>query len=84
MADDLLIAMIIAGFALSGAYFRAVFILRLRNQAAEQERKIIQRELFAHRLCRHENELLGSSTVEIEKRGNRVPQVQPEPLKQVV
>jgi hypothetical protein len=54
MADDLLIAMIIAGFGLSGAYFRAAFILWRRNQAAEQKRGIIQRELFAHRLCRHE------------------------------
>jgi hypothetical protein len=84
MADDLLIAMIIAGFGLSGAYFSAAFVVLRRNQAAEQKRAIIQRELFAHRLCRHEQELRGSSTVEIEKRGNRVTQVQPEPLKEVV
>ena len=67
MADDLLIAMIIAGFGLSGAYFRAVFVSWRRNQAAEQEREISLRELHAHRLYRDENDVPGSSTVQAEK-----------------
>jgi hypothetical protein len=67
MADDLLIAMIIAGFGLSGAYFRAVFVSWRRNQAAERKREISLRELYAHRLCSDENDVPGSSTVQAEK-----------------
>jgi hypothetical protein len=84
MADDLLIAMIIAGFGLSGAYFREVFVSWRRNQTAERKREISLRELYAHRLCRDENEVTGSSTVEIEKRVNRVPKVLPEQWKEDV
>lgn len=73
MADDLLIAMIIAGFGLSGAYFRAVFISWRRDQAAERKRGISLRELHAQRLCRDKNEVTASSTVQIEKRVDRVP-----------
>jgi hypothetical protein len=67
MADDLLIAMIIAGFGLSGAYFRAIFVSWRRNQAAERKREISLRELYAHRLCRDENDVPGSSTIQAEK-----------------
>ena len=84
MADELLIAMIIAGFGLSGAYFRAVFVSWRRNQAAERKRELSLRELHAHRLGRDKNEVPGSSTVEIEKREDRVPKAQPEQWKEVV
>ena len=55
MADDLLIAMIIAGFGLSGAYFRAGFVSWRRNQAAERKREISLRELHSNSLCGVEN-----------------------------
>jgi hypothetical protein len=84
MADDLLIAMIIAGFGFSGAYFRAAFVSWRRNQGAERKREISLRELHAHRLARDNNEVPGSSTVEIEKRVDRVPKAQPEQWKEVV
>jgi hypothetical protein len=77
MADDLLVAMIIAGFGLSGAYFRAVFVSWRRNQAAERKRELSLRELHAHRLGRDKNEVPESSTVEIEKRVDRVRKAQP-------
>jgi hypothetical protein len=78
MADDLLIAMIIAGFGLSGAYLRAVFVSWRRNQAAERKREISLRELYAHRLYGDEDEVTGSSAVQIGKRVDRVPKVMPE------
>jgi hypothetical protein len=84
MAEDLLVAMIIAGFGLSGAYFRAVFVSWRRNQAAERKRELSLSELHAHRLSRDKNEVPGSSTVEIEKRVDRVPEAQPEQWKGVV
>jgi hypothetical protein len=84
VADYLLFAMIIAGFGLSSAYFRAVFVSWRRNQAAERKREISLRELHAHRVCRDENEVPGSSTVQIEKRIDRVPKAQPEQRKEVV
>jgi hypothetical protein len=48
--DDLLIAMIIAGIGLSGAYLRAECVLHRRFKAAERKKLIVQRELYAHRL----------------------------------
>jgi hypothetical protein len=84
MADHLLVAMIIAGFGLSGAYFRAVFVSWRRNRAAERKRELSLRELHAHTLGRDKNEVPGSSTVEIEKRVDRVPKAQPEQWKEVV
>jgi hypothetical protein len=68
MADDLLIAMIIAGFGLSGIYFRAVFILWRKNQAAERKKEIILRKLHSDRLRGDENDAPGSSLV---RRGKR-------------
>jgi hypothetical protein len=53
MADDILIAMIIAGFGVSGAYFRAVFVTWRRHQAAERKKAISLRELHADSL-RHD------------------------------
>jgi hypothetical protein len=67
MADDLLIALIIAGFGLSGAYFRAGFVSWRRNQAAERKREISLRELYAHISCRDENAVPGSSTIQAQK-----------------
>lgn len=84
MEDDLLIATIIAGFGLCGAYFRAVFVSWRRNQAAELKREIGLRHQHAHRLCCDENEITGSSAVQIEKRVDRVPKVQPEQWKEDV
>jgi hypothetical protein len=84
MADDLLIAMIIAGFGLSGAYFRAAFVSWRRSQAAERKREISVQELHAPRLGRDKDEVPGSSTVEIEERVDSVPKVQPEQWKEVV
>jgi hypothetical protein len=68
MAEHLLIAMIIAGFGLSGAYLRAVFVLRRRYRAAERKREIGLRELHCHGLCRDEKNIPRSSTVQTEKR----------------
>jgi hypothetical protein len=48
--DDLLIAMIIAGIGLSGAYLRAELVLRRRTKAAEQRDDLSRRELHANRL----------------------------------
>jgi hypothetical protein len=68
MADDLLIAMIIAGFALSGIYFRTAFAEWRRHQAAERRREHNLRELEAHRLHCDENAIPGSNTDQVEKR----------------
>lgn len=61
-SDGLLLALIIAGFGLSGAYLRAGYISWLRNQAAERKRELSLRELRADSLCRDENDVPGSST----------------------
>jgi hypothetical protein len=63
MTDYILIAMIIAGFGLSGAYFRAVYVSWRRYQAAERKREISLRELHADKLCRDDNEVPDSSAV---------------------
>jgi hypothetical protein len=54
--------MIIAGFGVSGAYFRALFISWRRYQVAERKRELSLRELYANTLCRDENEVPGAST----------------------
>jgi hypothetical protein len=56
MADDLLVAIIIAGFGLSGVYFRAAYVSWRRNQAAERKREVSLRELHSNRLWRDEND----------------------------
>jgi phage antirepressor YoqD-like protein len=48
--DDLLIAIIIIGIGLSGAYLRAELVLHQRSQAAERQKLTVQRELHANRL----------------------------------
>jgi hypothetical protein len=53
-------------------------------QAAERKREISLRESHAHRLCRDENEVTGSNTVQMEKRVDRVPKVQLEQGKEDV
>jgi hypothetical protein len=68
MADDLLIAIIIAGFGLSGMYFRTAFAEWRRHQAAERRREHNLAALHAHRLHRDENATPGSSTAQVEKR----------------
>jgi hypothetical protein len=51
MADDLLIAMIIAGFGLVGAYFRAEYVSWHRYKAAERRKLFSPRELYANHVC---------------------------------
>jgi hypothetical protein len=68
MADDLLIAMIIAGFGLSGVYFRTAFVEWRRYHAAERRRELNLRELDPHGLHRDENAIPGSNTAQVEKR----------------
>jgi len=53
-SDDLLMALIIAGFGLSGVYFGSGYISWRRYQAAERQRELSLRELHANRL-RNEN-----------------------------
>jgi hypothetical protein len=48
--DNLLIAMIIAGIGLSGAYLGAEYALHQGFKAVERKNLIVQRELHAHRL----------------------------------
>lgn len=67
MAEDILIAMIIAGFGLSAAYFRAVFVSWRRFQAAEREREINLREIYGDGLCRDENDVPRSGIVRVER-----------------
>jgi hypothetical protein len=64
--DDLLIAIIIGGIGLSGAYVRAEFMLWRRNKAAERRREVCLRELHAHRLWHAENDVPVPSTVQVE------------------
>ncbi len=45
--DDLLIALIIAGFGFSGAYFRAEYLSWRRCRASERKRETSFRELHA-------------------------------------
>jgi len=56
MADDLLIAIIIAGFGLSGAYMRAAYVSWRRNHAAERKREVSLHELHSDRLWRDEQD----------------------------
>ena len=48
--DNLLIAIIIAGLGLSGAYLRAELLLHRRLAAAERTRELAQREFYAKRV----------------------------------
>ena len=48
--DDLLIAIIIAGIGLSGAYLRAEVLLHRRLTAAKRSRELVERELHNTRV----------------------------------
>jgi len=72
MADDLLIAIIIAGFGLSGIYFRTAFAEWRKHKAAERIREHNLAELDAHTLHRDENAIPGSSTGPVEKRADPI------------
>ena len=53
--DDLLIAVIIAGIGLSGAYFRAEYTSWRSRNAADRRKDLSLCELHTHRLCRDKN-----------------------------
>jgi hypothetical protein len=48
--DNLLIAIIIAGLGLSGAYLRAELLLHRRLTALQRARELLQREVHAKRV----------------------------------
>ncbi len=81
-SDYLLIALIVAGFGLSGVYFGAGYVSWRRYQAAERKKELSLRELHANRL-RDENDVPGSSTVQVV---DRVPEAHrtAEQMKEVV
>jgi hypothetical protein len=54
--DDLLIALIIVGFGLSGAYFRAEYLSWRRGQASARKRESSLRDLHASRLSGERND----------------------------
>jgi hypothetical protein len=57
--DDLLIAIIIGGIGLSGAYLRAEYTFYRRHKAVERRKQLSLRELHTNRLCHEENDLRG-------------------------
>jgi hypothetical protein len=48
--DDLLLAIILAGIGLSGAYLRAELILHRRTTVLQRARELVQREVHAKRV----------------------------------
>jgi hypothetical protein len=48
--DDLLIAIIMAGLGLSGAYLRAELVLHRKTTALQRARELVQREVHAKRV----------------------------------
>jgi hypothetical protein len=65
--DDLLIALIIAGFGFSGAYFRAEYLSWRRCRASERKRETSFRELHASRLSCQKNDLPAPGTNRVER-----------------
>jgi len=65
--DDLLIAIIIAGTGLSGAYLGAKYVSWRRYKVAERRREISLRELYANPVCDEENDASVPSVVCVEK-----------------
>jgi hypothetical protein len=65
--DDLLIAIIIAGFGLSGAYIRAEYLSWRRYHAAERKRETSLRELHASRLSCEKTDPPVPSNIRVEK-----------------
>jgi hypothetical protein len=53
--DDILIAIILAGIGLSGAYLRAELVLHRRLTAALRRREVLQRELHIQRVRPEQN-----------------------------
>jgi hypothetical protein len=50
IVDDFLLAMIIAGLGLAGAYLRAEYALHLRSKTAERSKKRARHDLHAARV----------------------------------
>jgi hypothetical protein len=65
--DDLLIAIIIAGTGLSGAYLGAKYVSWRRYKAAERRREFSLRELYANHLCDENNDASAPSVIYEEK-----------------
>jgi len=65
--DDLLIAIIIAGTGLSGAYLGAKYVLWRRYMAAERRREFSLRELYANHVCDEKNDASVPSVICVEK-----------------
>ena len=59
--DDLLVAIILAGIALSGAYLRAELVLHRRTTALQRARELVQREVHAKRVRLGQNDAPGQS-----------------------
>lgn len=57
--DDLLIALIISGIGLSGAYLRADLALHRRLTSVERTREVLQSELHVKRLRPEQNNMPG-------------------------
>jgi len=55
--DDLLIAIIIAGIGLSGAYLRAELLLHRRMTAIQRRRELAEFELHAMRVPLEQNDM---------------------------
>jgi hypothetical protein len=57
IVDDFLLAMIIAGLALAGAYLRAEYALHLRSKTAERTKERALHDLHAARVRLEQNEI---------------------------
>ena len=53
--DDLLFTIIIAGFALAGAYTKAEYSLHLRSKAAQRSNQLVPRDLHVARSSLEQN-----------------------------
>jgi len=69
--DDLLIAIIIAGTGLSGAYLSAKYVSWRRTKAAERRREFSLRELYANKLCDETNDASVPSVILVRKASMR-------------
>ncbi len=65
--DDLLIAIIIAGTGLSGAYLGAKYVSWRRYKAAERRREFSLRELYANHVCEENDDASVPSVISAEK-----------------
>jgi hypothetical protein len=59
--DYILIAIIVAGIGLSGAYLRAELVLHRRTTALQRARELVQRDVHAERVCLGQNDAPGQS-----------------------